>query len=421
MAASTIKALSETVARNDISDLSKCVQDNLDAILNGRNFRIFQDVKKPGQPKKDPRPDLLPRDNLSLLHIAAYYNNFEIFLYLLDIGAAHGDALSLRTPSGASYFPFHYACYGSSIECASYILEQDPGLATLEHDCQWQPVLLATYANCPQILEMLIDHKVDLRSPKNLQNQPFHQALRSNAKECLDLLLRHSCKMDVDGYNQSPLMVAITRNVEGAVEWLLDLGYDPYFVSIRGETALSVACTQNDLATVKLLCEHMDYVEIPTSDERHSSIARWAVASGDLEILRTILKKGQIDVNRYDAVEEQPVDAIRGIAKITDELGLKILEMLIDAGYDIHSRSPRNRKSFLNRLVEFTVVKYPKIVDFLLANNVDPRTRFLTTAQNPVPQTTLGNVKAWKASRYARPIQKKYVEIFAKYFPEEFA
>jgi hypothetical protein len=182
--------------------------------------------------------------------------------------------------------------------------------------------------------------------------------------------------MDVDGYNQSPLMVAITRNVDGAVEWLLDLGHDPYFVSIRGETALSVACTQNDLGTVRLLCERMDYIEIPTSDERHSSIARWAVASGDLEILRTVLKKGQIDVNRYDAVEEQPVDAIRGIAKITDELGLKILEMLIDPGYDIHSRSPRNGNFFLDRLVEFTVVKYPKIVDFLLTNNVDPRTSF---------------------------------------------
>lgn len=63
---------------------------------------------------------------MTLIHIAAYYDSFEMFLYLLSLG------LSLRQLSGASYYPLHYACAGRAKECASYILEQDPEQAQLE-------------------------------------------------------------------------------------------------------------------------------------------------------------------------------------------------------------------------------------------------------------------------------------------------
>jgi ankyrin repeat protein len=212
--------------------------------------------------------------------------------------------------------------------------------------------------------------------------------------------------------NIAAAMIAIARKAERALEWLLDRGLDPTFVSVRGDTALGLACSQGDTTAVKILCDRMDDIEIPETDEHSSSIARWAVLSKNLDILRMVLKKG-CDVNRYDASGEQPADAIRGA--LDDATGLKMLQMLIEFGYDIHGRDPRDRKAFLDRVVEFTVGRYPKIVEFLLSKGADPRVRF-------GPGTcTLESVKGWRAdSRYSMGIKQRYVEIFTRYFPEEF-
>jgi hypothetical protein len=156
----------------------------------------------------------------------------------------------------------------------------------------------------------------------------------------------------------------------------------------------------------------MDDIEIPETEEHLSSIARWGVLSKNLEILRMVLKKG-CDVNRYDQLGEQPVDAIRGV--VDDAVGLKMLEMLIEFGYDIHGRDPRDRKAFLDRVVEFTVGKYPKIVEFLLSKGADPRVKFVSGT------STLEIVKGWRPlTHYSQVIKQRYIEIFTRYFPEEF-
>jgi hypothetical protein len=360
---------------------------------------------------------VLPHDNISLLHIAAYYDNLEVFLFLVTLAESSPGSLTLRTPSGASYLPLHYACYDAARECTAYILEQDPEQAAMQCECPWQPVFLATCAKSSEILQMLFDVKdppVDLRSPKNAKNQPFALALKNGAHDCLLLLLQKSCKTDVDGYNLSPLMVAVSHQAEAALEPLLDLGLDPYFVSMRGDTVLSLACVNGDLRSVRLLCDRMDYIEINATEMNFSSIVRSAVASGSLDVLKTVLTKGDVEVNRYDSAEEQPVDAIRGESKISDDLGLKMLKMLIEFGYNINSRHPKTDKCFFDRLIEFTPMAYPKIVEFLLESRVEARHRFNITGT-----TTLDLVKGWKDKKYARPTHIAYLQIFARYFPGE--
>jgi ankyrin repeat protein len=393
------EALSRMVSFNDIVSLERAFASNSELILTGRNFTL----SLPALQKS-----LLPNNGLSLLHVAAYHDNFEVFHYLASKGGA---SLNLRTPSSNSYFPLHYACFGSAKECAAYILACDPAQAALEHDCSFQAVFLATLSNSSDILELLLSHGADLRSPKNVQNHPFSQALKMNHLDCVLVLLQHSCKTDVDGFSMTPLMMAVTRKAEGALEWLLDRGHDPTFVSVRGDTALALACNQTDLTAVKILCSRMEDIEIPETEERLSSIARWAVGSKNIEILRIILKKG-CDVNRYDKASEQPADAIRGL--VDDATGLKMLEMLIEHGYDIHGRDPKSNKAFLDRVVEFTPGNHPKIVDFLLSKGADPRVVLADGI------TTLGIVKGWKRDKYARGIKLRYVEIFSRYFPEEF-
>lgn len=403
----TPQELSHIVEINDIASLETVFPSNADLILKGTNFSM---PRWSYHELVNSKP-IIPVEGLTLLHIAAFFDNFEVFHYLESKG---GEFLNLRTSNGAFYLPLHYACFGSAKECAAYILARDPALAVVELECQWQAVFLATFSNSPEILELLLSHGADLRSPRNVQNRPFEQALKMNHLDCLLLLLQHSCKTDVDAFGMSPLMVAIARKAEGALEWLLDRGLDPTFVSFRGDTALALACTQGDVGTVKMLCDRMENIEIPESEDRLSSIARWAVSSKNLDILRMVLKKG-CDLNRYDVSGEQPVDAIRGI--IDDATGLKMLEMLIEFGYDIHSRDPKDGKAFLDRVIEFTVSKYPKIVEFLLTKGADPRVKLASGT------STLEIVKGWRESTHSRYVigaKPRYIEIFARFFPDEF-
>lgn len=63
---------------------------------------------------------LLPITGLPLTHVAAYYDETELFFYLLQLG------FSIRDPSEHNYLPIHYACEGNSLEVATYILNNDP-------------------------------------------------------------------------------------------------------------------------------------------------------------------------------------------------------------------------------------------------------------------------------------------------------
>jgi ankyrin repeat protein len=397
--------LPKLVAANKLDELVAKLSDPAyrEAAESGRCFRLPRTFTAP--------KDLLQNDDVSLLHIAAYFDCFEIFLYLISIG------LELRVLSGQCYWPLHYACWGQAIECTAYILEQDPTQATDDHECQWQPLFLAVFANAPDILEMLFERGVDLKNPRIVENHPFQQAIRSSSMECLLILLQHRCKTDVQVTGMSPLMLAVASRMGAALKPLLDLGLDPSFVRpTTGETVLALACQQGDVAAVQLLCERMDTIEIPASDERHSSIARFAVASKNLDILKMVLKKGtDIDLNRYDHADDQPADAIRGA--VDDELGVKMVEVLIEHGFNIQLRSPKTQKTFLDRLVEYTVGCYPKSLQLLLKKLIELEPELAT---DDAYRALFVRVHSWKGTRYANNTQLKYWSIFRSFFPAQF-
>ena len=397
--------LAQIVASNDARALQALLEEHYDLIVYGRNFSLKR--RQLSQAGEKTEKMLLPMGNLSLLHVAAFYDNLEIFLFLESNG------IPLDVKSGDSYAPLHYACAGGAVECVAYILEKRPDQATEEFDCQWQPIFIATFANSPSVLEMLFDHGASLATRRNLENRPFEQALRSGHMECLMILLTHKCRTNVRS-EMSPLMFAESWGMGQALEPLLDLGLDPYFVSPSGKTVLSLACSNNDIQAVKLLCERMEYIEIPIRDGRcFSSIARYAISSKNLEILRIVLNKGGVELNRYDSNSDLAADAIRGV--IDDDLGVKMLEILIAYGFDVNTRSPQTKKAFIDRVIEYTLARYPKIVEFLLQHGADVRT------QQQDGSTLLEKVKKFQKqdSRYKSPVQKMYLEIFKRYFPKD--
>lgn len=245
-------------------------------------------------------------------------------------------------------------------------------------------------------------------SRKNVENHIFQQAIKSRTYECLLLLLQHQCKIDVTSAT-TPLMLAITEGMSDAIEPLLDLGIDPNYVATNGCTALSYACIAGDLKAVKILCDRMDMIEIPSKGvENFSSIARFAVSSKNIEILKTVLNKG-CDLNRYDYACEIPADAIRGT--MDDQLAVKFIDLMVKHGFDINVRSEVKNSSFIDRLMDFaTVGKYPKVCDYLLSHGANVKYQFSDG------KTLLDKVKTWKTQR--RSNKKMYYDIFCQYYPE---
>jgi ankyrin repeat protein len=344
--------------------------------------------------------EFIPCKELTLLHIAAYFDNLESFIFLVNNG------FKLRAPSASSYLPLHYACVGNAKEVASYILESDPEQATMDCSVQYQPINLAIYANSPEILKMLFAKGADIHSPMNVKGKPLEQALKSRDFDCLLILLENKYKTNVSAFSLTPLMLAIVSGMGEAVGPLLDRGISPRSIN-KGYSALSYACMMEEESVVKLLCSRMEDIEIPITDERHPSIATAAVHSKNPEILRVVLEKG-CDVNRYDKNGLLPAHALIGISN--QQTSVDMLEMLINAGFKVNNRQNEKSLRFLEELlIKYTYQDFQKLVEVLLRRGADPK------LQMPDGKTLLEHVRGFKNSNSS--LERKYYSIFNHYFP----
>lgn len=400
---STQKLYSEIVdivIKGDIPAVLSNFESERDLLLRGTNYSFTC----PKQLSRNNKP-LVPCRELSLLHIAAYYDNLEMFILL------HMRGISLRIPSAASYLPLHYACVGNAQEVASYILENDPEQGKLELDVQYQPINLAIFANSPEILTLLFSHGTNLQSPKIIEGRPFDQALRSRNYDCLLILLQNQCRTDVAVASMTPLMLAIVSGMTEAIGPLLSRGIDPRIVNNKGQSALACACMMEQEDVVRLLCSRMDDVEIPQieGEPLRASIARYAIHSKNVEILRMILEKG-CDVNRFDAQGELPAHSLLGITNAA--LAAEMLGLLIAHGFNVNVRQSQDTLRFLEYLVvKFSVQDCSKLVEFLLSHGADPRLKMNTG------KTLLEHVAGFRHS--ASPREVKLYNTFRRFFPDE--
>ena len=393
-----LTSIVDATIKGDVSTLKKIFESEKNPeILKGASFSFAP----PRQLSRNSK-EFIPCKELTLLHIAAYFDNLEVFIFL----TMHG--LIIRSPSASSYYPLHYACVGNAKEVAAYILDQDPEEAKLDLEVQYQPLNLATYANSPEILKMLFAKGADLQSPKNVAGRPFDQALRSRNFDCLLILLENRCKTDVSVSGLTPLMLAIVSGMVDAVGPLLNLKGNPNFVNIHGNSALSCACMMEQEDVVKLLCSRMETVEIPSTDIKRPSIAAAAVHSNNVEILRTVLEKG-CEVNRFDFKGKLPVHALLGTKD--QQTAVEMLTLLIENGYNVNIRQNENSLRFMEELVLKCIVQdCYKLVECLLQHGADAKLKM------PNGKTLLECVEKYKNSSDQR--EKRFYNLFKSFYPE---
>jgi hypothetical protein len=126
----------------------------------------------------------LPDSNLCLIHIAAYFDSLETFLWLFHRGT------DIRSRTADSYWPLHYACAGSAAECAAYILSRDPTAGPLKAPPKFTTLHLAIWANADFILQLLLDAATDFQHSTSLLSECVHISVVWRFRKCLEILLR---------------------------------------------------------------------------------------------------------------------------------------------------------------------------------------------------------------------------------------
>jgi hypothetical protein len=129
---------------------------------------------------------VLPRNNLTLLHICAIFDSLECFLLLRKrFQSGH----CLRIPSGDSYTPLHYACLSGSLEIACYIVGEDPSQRRLnEKDLTYTRLELAAKSHSHFIISLLFD---DIPLPIDGLSKAIETAHENNDNCSLKILLPH--------------------------------------------------------------------------------------------------------------------------------------------------------------------------------------------------------------------------------------
>lgn len=388
----------DMVIKNDIKPLLDILEKDPDLILQNTNFSFHYPTETD---LSDNNTFIIPNNELPLIHIAAFFDNLDVFSLL------HQRGVSLRKVTTSNFYPLHYACAGGANEVTAYILSKDPIQLQEDEKPEHHYVNLAICSKSPHVLQMLFDYGLSLDSEPLKNSSPLENALKSRSFDCLNILLKYKCSSSVETLN-TPLMYAILHDMTEAVGPLLDRGADPYVITSQGYTALTCAIQLGAVDVVKLLCQRM--VSINPSTEKERNPVELAILSKNTNILRIILEKFD-DVNKPSKHDRLISYCLTWLNDF--KLASEMLQLLIDHGLDINFTSYRTQ-----RLLEYIIMNpVPtncfQLAEELLVNGADP---FLPMGNQY--ENLINYVKSIKGSKDSKSI--KAYALFKRFYPDEF-
>ncbi|EAY13564.1 ankyrin repeat protein, putative [Trichomonas vaginalis G3] len=380
--------LVERIAMNDSEKLRKAIEAN-QKFLTVDYYNL-----RPNQSQKDTIQDLVllnvPTQQLTLLHVAAYYDSLECIIALIELGLD----VDVKTRDG--YTPLMYACASGSYESALYLLENKADFKLLPNERLHSCLYLAVSPEGPEILKLLFEYGAEY--PKEiLKESPIARAIKTKSMSCLLILLNHAYKTStyLDG-DLSPLMQAIANYVDDSIEPLLEFNGDPNFVNSKGNTALLLAIRRNSLPIVQTLVKHGASVDC-REFQSGSTPVHLACDKGNLEMLKFLVDSGA-NIFALDA-KNRPA-TFNTINAPSPELVVQLLEYLTEKGLDLNARD-KDGTTLLLELMPDSKRALPPVIEFLLSNGAK------ADIKNEHGKTALDLAKAFK--------DPQIIELFKKY------
>lgn len=189
--------------------------------------------------------------------------------------AARQQHLNFHFPGG--WTPLTLATQVKSSDTVFVLLEMgaDANLAASRSRNSSTALHIAAEAGDAYLCSMLIivgNASVHARTASG--TTPFYRCIRAGHQSLAEGLHRADSEINVctwDGH--TPLIEAVTRNMESCAEWLLSAGADPLMKTINGDDALGIACLMQHRRIEELIRTHVD-VSSRQQDVQRDGVSR---------------------------------------------------------------------------------------------------------------------------------------------------
>ncbi len=342
----------------------------------------------------------------SLLHIAAYNKNFDLFSFWVDQGldvnqknykwetplhiisnislnAIDGktfDILKLLIEKKAnvnekndlSETPLHFAVKNHQLETVKILIENKANVNEKNHLGR-TPLF---FANDPQILQVLIDAKALVNVQDNNHNTPLHTI---ENEEALSLLIQHKADVNIkNDFGDTPLHWAVEANNLDATQILINNKANVNEKNKKGETPLFFA---EDAELFNLLIQNKANINIKNNfnrtpleeilinepfdaeevslfvnngadinikNNKNQTLLHFAVDKEDEELIALLISKG-IDVTASDVNGCTALDiALNNESSIEEDKWKRITKMLLKPENGVIKDKKEVEQCFIN-------------------------------------------------------------------------
>lgn len=189
------------------------------------------------------------------------------------------------------------------------------------------------------IVKLLLDKEADVNLISNQSITPLHMAAVSGNKEIVKLLTDAGADLNAtDKEGKTPLIYAVEAKKAECARFFVESGADTTIMDNQNHTALDYA---NALGMVQLI-ESIAKDNSGNADAFGNTPLHQACHNGQGEVVKTMLAKGEMDINARNDDKETPL--FLAVA----ENNILIAELLLEAGADANIPGGRGSNSPLH-------------------------------------------------------------------------
>ncbi len=207
--------------------------------------------------------DWVNKSGSSLMHLAAKHGRVKIIQLLAE---RNPDLVALQTKNPEAYTPLIVAVKHDQLDAAQTLLEYKADFRPSGFGDT--PLHYATGSNYPGMVRLLLEHTKE--QPQNKKGWfPIHLAVLQNSALMVNSLM--DAKADIntltkDGWEDTPLHLAVQGGFLSIVEWLVARGAENQRPNKMGHTPMHTAALYGQPKIIKWFSEHKVDVNTPGAD-----------------------------------------------------------------------------------------------------------------------------------------------------------
>ena len=323
-----------------IKDFVPCPQ------LGGRTRLMYQSkignlIRFKWLLKRGANINLIDKEGKNCFIWACIGGHLEMVQYLLETMKMNPNIKCKKEKSG-----FHYACEHGHLQIVEYLYDKcDSNETSLEN---YYPIHYAVrHLNIIKYLVKKMDEKKKGEETNTIldtlsdNGTILHKAVIYEIHDVIDYLIEQGVDINALNYaNETALFLASEIGNIRIMEKLIEKGANPNIANITLMTPLLISICNNHMESIQLLLENgAEHF----CDATNSSPLHWAVACGNIDIVKLLIKDGA-DLESKDFEDKTPLH-------ISIE-NIEILKYLIDCGADKNTRDENDRTPLINSVIE---------------------------------------------------------------------